>query len=373
MSQEENKICFVIAPIDEEGSEIRRRSDQVLNYIIAPVVKELGYEVIRADKISKPGIITSQIIQHLIDDLLVIADLTGRNPNVFYELAIRHAIKRPIVQIIQTGEPIPFDVASTRTIQVDHTDLDSVGKCKEELIRQIRSVEDDPSLVDTPVSTAIELKFLRQSENPLEKSNAEIISMLQDLKNMMGDLTSKKEGLKAVFGIDPSGNLIDASGNPVYQGRVWATAYESEKDKTSIELSQHIVPEHVVYSWLINLVGDTGIITSNKDYPDFIVENKENKNRVGYEVKYPPKINLDQLNSYIQRGHLEILSGSLNQIKIILIINNISQIDEILQILVKQIIPNNVSIIIGTLEHNYFRNRAMQSIFIPLREFNSEE
>lgn len=188
MSQDDPKICFVIAPIDAEGSETRRRSDQVLNHIISPAAEECGYETIRADNISEPGIITSQIIQHLLEDSLVIADLTGRNPNVFYELAIRHAIKKSVVQIIQSGESIPFDVAATRTIQVDHQDLDSVAKCKEELISQIHSVEKDPNLVDTPISIAIDLKFLRQSDNPLEKSNAEIISMLQDLKSLSGDI-----------------------------------------------------------------------------------------------------------------------------------------------------------------------------------------
>lgn len=188
MSQDNNKICFVIAPIGDEGSDTRRRSDQVLNHIIAPAAEECGYKTIRADKISEPGVITSQIIQHLLEDSLVIADLTGRNPNVFYELAIRHAIKKSVVQIIQSGELIPFDVAATRTIQVNHQDLDSVAKCKEELINQISSVEKDPSLVDTPISIAIDLKFLRQSDNPLEKSNAEIISMLQDLKNLTGEM-----------------------------------------------------------------------------------------------------------------------------------------------------------------------------------------
>lgn len=193
MSNKETKAkkkCFVIAPIGEEGSEIRGRSDKVLEHIIKPMVDECGYEAIRADEISEPGIITSQIIQHLIDDDLVIADLTERNPNVYYELAVRHVIKRPIVQIIQVGETIPFDVAGTRTIYVDHRDLDSVANCKRELVKQIRSVEKDPSKVDTPISVAIDLEFLRKSENPLEKSSAEIISMLQDIRSMVSDIES---------------------------------------------------------------------------------------------------------------------------------------------------------------------------------------
>jgi hypothetical protein len=77
-------------------------------HIIHPVAKECGYLAIRADEISEPGIITSQVIQHLLDDHLVIADLTGHNANVFYELAIRHAIRKPVLQLIQKGEQIPL-------------------------------------------------------------------------------------------------------------------------------------------------------------------------------------------------------------------------------------------------------------------------
>jgi len=189
MSDQEERICFVIAPIGEEGTEIRRRSDQVLKHIITPAAKDCGYYAVRADTISEPGMITSQVIQHLVDDPLVIADLTGRNPNVFYELAVRHAVRKPCVQIIQMGEPIPFDVSQSRTIQVDHHDLDSAARCKEELVRQIHSVEKDPSDIDTPITVAIDLQSLRQSENPLEKSSAEIISMLQDLNSKFSEFS----------------------------------------------------------------------------------------------------------------------------------------------------------------------------------------
>lgn len=174
------KTCFVIAPIGDKDSEIRKRSDQVLEYIIKLVTKECGYKAIRADEISKPGIITTQVIQHLIDDEMVIADLTNKNPNVLYELAIRHAVRKPVVQMIQQDEKIPFDVAPQRTIYYD-IDLESANKCKEKLIKQIYAAEKKPEIVDSPLSTAIDLKALRQSEKPWEKSTAEILSMLQNI------------------------------------------------------------------------------------------------------------------------------------------------------------------------------------------------
>ena len=51
-------------------------------------MKEIGYEAVRADEIAEPGSITSQIMQRIFDDDLVVADLTDHNPNVFYELSV---------------------------------------------------------------------------------------------------------------------------------------------------------------------------------------------------------------------------------------------------------------------------------------------
>jgi hypothetical protein len=63
----DDKICFVTAPIGEDGSETRRRSDKVLAHIIKPAAGHCGNTAVRADEISRPGTITSQIIQHLLN------------------------------------------------------------------------------------------------------------------------------------------------------------------------------------------------------------------------------------------------------------------------------------------------------------------
>lgn len=72
----------------------------------------------RADQISKSGLITTQIINQIIECPLVIADLTGANPNVFYELAIRHATGKPYIQLIEQGHRLPFDIGGVRTISI---------------------------------------------------------------------------------------------------------------------------------------------------------------------------------------------------------------------------------------------------------------
>jgi hypothetical protein len=96
-----DKVCFFIAPIGEPGTPVREDSDQVLRHIIRPVALSFGFKAIRADEIAEPGIITAQVIERVIESPLVIADLTGHHPNVFYELAIRRAIQKPFVQMIK--------------------------------------------------------------------------------------------------------------------------------------------------------------------------------------------------------------------------------------------------------------------------------
>jgi len=186
------KICFVIAPIGEEESEVRKRSDQILKHVIEPPASECGYKAVRADKIDKPGVITSQVIQHVVEDPLIIADLTGHNPNVFYELAIRHAIRKPFIQIIKKGERIPFDVAGTRTINVDHRDLDSVGEAKNEIVNQIKSLEQDASNIETPISVSLDLQILRQSDDPEHRSLADIMSTLTELPSRIEERFSER-------------------------------------------------------------------------------------------------------------------------------------------------------------------------------------
>ena len=178
------KPCFVISPIGEAGSEVRKRADQVLKHVIEPAVAACGFDAIRADKMSEPGMITSQVIQHIVDDPLVVADLTGSNPNVFYELAIRHAIRKPLVQVIQKGDKIPFDVAGMRTIPVDHKDLDSVDEARVEIEKQVRAIENKtPEEIDSPITVSIELQALRQSDNPEQRSLAEFVSAVGDLRS----------------------------------------------------------------------------------------------------------------------------------------------------------------------------------------------
>ena len=73
------KACFVIGPIGEPESHMRKHSDQTFTHVICPAAEECGYRATRAHEISEPGMITTQVIQRVVEDPLLIADLTDRN------------------------------------------------------------------------------------------------------------------------------------------------------------------------------------------------------------------------------------------------------------------------------------------------------
>ena len=158
--------CFFISRIGEAGSPEREFSDKLLKYIIEPVLKQSGYEnPLRADHITQPGVITTQVFTHLWDDDLVIADLTGTNPNVFYELAVRHIRRKPFVHMIQVGEKIPFDIAPNRTIEFDF-DGEKAELAKSALGAMIKGLSDDPATLQTPLSAAVDFSRSAQAKTP---------------------------------------------------------------------------------------------------------------------------------------------------------------------------------------------------------------
>ncbi|WP_218000140.1 hypothetical protein, partial [Sphingopyxis granuli] len=127
-----------------------------LENIVEPAIQTVGLKVIRADQIDKPGMITRQIMEYLFRSRLVVADLSFSNANVFYELALRHAVRLPIVQIIRHGDPIPFDINQMRTVTIDNRDiytlLPNVELYKSEIASQARRALEAGVEVDTPVS-----------------------------------------------------------------------------------------------------------------------------------------------------------------------------------------------------------------------------
>jgi hypothetical protein len=151
-----DEVCFYITPIGDEASEGRRHADFMMEYIIKPAVEESGLKVIRADQMGKPGMIGKQVIEHILKARLVVADLSFHNPNVFYELCLRHATRLPTVQVKRTLDSLPFDLNQYTTISIETRDpytlVPKIPTYVAEVANQVRQALRDSQSGDNPIS-----------------------------------------------------------------------------------------------------------------------------------------------------------------------------------------------------------------------------
>ena len=115
--------CFVIMPIGTQkvgdtsisSNDLKKKYDYIIKNAIRQADPSL--EVIRADEEVNPGSISNDIFTKLMHSKYVIADITYPNPNVFYELGIRHAISSRTILIRESdANSIPFDISHLRYI-----------------------------------------------------------------------------------------------------------------------------------------------------------------------------------------------------------------------------------------------------------------
>jgi hypothetical protein len=184
-----DKECFFIAPIGEDGSDIRKRSNGVRDWVVKPAAKQAAdLTTVRADDVGEPGQITAQAVQHCLKAKAAVADLTGGNPNVYYELSVRHGALLPVVLIAEEGTKLPFDISQSRVIFFDHTDLSSAGWAKEELQSQIEaSLSGTP---DNPISDGMRLAQL-QTGTAEEQTLATMLDRFQRLTAVTEDINRR--------------------------------------------------------------------------------------------------------------------------------------------------------------------------------------
>ncbi len=190
MPSKPKKKCFVITPIGTPESAVRRAAQGLLDAAIKPVLKEKGYDVYVAHEISSPGSITKQVLQHLLEDELVLANLTGLNPNVMYELAVRHAKRLPVVSLAEDGTDLPFDISDERTLFY-RNDMSGVEALKPslELVVDAATKEKHP---DNPIYRATRSMLIRESSDTID-TDRYILDRLDTMESMLSRLSRQHE------------------------------------------------------------------------------------------------------------------------------------------------------------------------------------
>jgi len=186
------KTCFLICPIGDDGSPVRRRADDLLELVVQPALEVFQFDVVRADRIPRASVITNDIIQLVQESQLCIADISDRNPNVFYEIGRRHETGKPLIQLIDAGQEIPFDLSGIRTLEYSLGSPREVKAVIEKIRAFIKSFED--SGYAQPASGA----SLASIAGSIERMERQIAKLAV--------INAPSSGLAAPL-LDPSGGL----------------------------------------------------------------------------------------------------------------------------------------------------------------------
>ncbi len=161
--------CFIVMPFGvkpfPDGSGRMFDFDKVYRVVIQRAVREAGMTPIRADEHVGSALIHSDMFRDLRDRAVVLADLSLDNPNVFYELGIRHVMSSSgTVLMCRQGSALPFDVKLSRTIFYDFDgqslDWEEVERVLEPL--KLALEEARKGLPDSPVHALLPDSVLRE-------------------------------------------------------------------------------------------------------------------------------------------------------------------------------------------------------------------
>jgi hypothetical protein len=130
--------CFVMQPFAAPLGDYYEK-------VFKPAIEKAGLNPVRADaEIFGTGKIMDQVFQGIVAAKVLVAELTTRNPNVFYELGVAHALKKPVVLVSAREEDVPFDLHHIRVIYYDVTDPFWGAKLIEKVAENILSAIQNP-------------------------------------------------------------------------------------------------------------------------------------------------------------------------------------------------------------------------------------
>ena len=201
-AKRKKNFCFVISPF---GGYYERYFEEVYE----PAVLAAGLEARRADDLYRPSAIVNDIWSYVREARLLLADLTGKNPNVFYELGLAHACSKPVILLTQSMEDVPFDLRSLRVITYDLADPAWSSILRVSITRAIEEVQAAPLQSVLPTFHAGSKAPGKKSE-PFEKRLTAMEVRLSRLMSENNSLLGMRGGRAEITGPGEAEEMIRA-------------------------------------------------------------------------------------------------------------------------------------------------------------------
>jgi hypothetical protein len=129
--------CFVLMPFGDWF-------DRYYKDIYSPAIRDAGFEPMRADGIFNTGAVMEQIWTQINNADVLLAELTGKNPNVFYELGLAHARRKPVVFVSGNLDDVPFDLRHLRVVIYDIREPSWGDKLRADIALYLKNAKTEP-------------------------------------------------------------------------------------------------------------------------------------------------------------------------------------------------------------------------------------
>lgn len=221
--------CFIITPIGDDTDPIRRHIEGIIDAALRPALED-KYDLVVAHRISEPGSITKQIITEIYSAKLIVANLTNRNPNVMYELALRHSLGKPVIMIAEKGTPLPSDIVMERTIFYQN-DARGVIELRESIAAAEKEIDYDKT--ESPIYNV--LHDVLKDRQIIEFSESQSISQEDDgnatvLKYILQKLTNLEDAVQTSRPL-----MQNAESRRFFDGVVFAFSYVKSTQPYQVE------------------------------------------------------------------------------------------------------------------------------------------
>lgn len=199
--------CFVIMPF---GALFNRYYQN----IFVPAIQAAGLRPVRADDIFSSTSIMSDVWRNVRNASVVLADVTGKNSNVFYELGLAHASKKPVVIITSSLGDVPFDLQGLRLIEYDKNDETWGAVLAAKITDSLKVALQNPgaAIPTTFLANVIEPNF---STDPLQ---LQLRQILDELRALRSSSTSRRlpqgEAQRFVSLLDRHSTLLHSAADP---------------------------------------------------------------------------------------------------------------------------------------------------------------
>jgi hypothetical protein len=173
---ESKETCFTIMPF---GGWF----DSYYESIYVPAIKAAGLEPCRADDLYRPSTIIHDIWSYTQSAKLVLADLSGKNANVFYELGLAHALAKPAILVTESMDDVPFDLRALRVLEYNKNEPRWGEVLREKITLSIQEVLKAPIQSVLPAFLTVKQESKTKAVSEQEKIFLELKREIDLLRN----------------------------------------------------------------------------------------------------------------------------------------------------------------------------------------------